>query len=57
MSRQVDYKTTKQVKIDAGLHKLVKTEASRQGKSIKALVEEVLVELLGVDYQSESRNE
>ena len=42
---QIDSKTTKQVRIDSGLHKILKTEASRAGKSIKEYLEEHLVDM------------
>lgn len=50
-SRQIDKKVTKQVRIDAGLHKLLKVKAAKQGKTIRELVEGFIVEGLGTDYQ------
>ena len=47
MSRQVDKKATKQVRIDSGLHKLVKVKAAELGETIRNLVEAALVEYLG----------
>ena len=47
-SKKVDKKTTKQVRIDSGLHRLLKIEAARSGISIKELVEGALAELLAV---------
>ena len=46
MSRQIDKKTTKQVRIDAGMHKIIKVEAAKAGKSIRELVEASLTEYL-----------
>lgn len=46
-SRQIDKKPTKQVRIDSGLHKLVKIEAAKAGETIRSLVEGALAELLG----------
>ena len=46
--RKIETKTTKQIAIDKGLHQLVKTEASKVGKSIKEFVEECLIEVLGL---------
>lgn len=47
-SQQSDTKTTKQVRIDAGLHKLLKIKAAESSTTIRALMEECLVELLSV---------
>lgn len=47
MSRQIDRKTTKQVRIDFQLHRLVKIEAAKSGETIKSLVEYALAMLLG----------
>jgi|GEM_PF-5950528 len=49
MSRQIDSKTTKQVRIDSGYHRILKVEASRDGKTIKELLEEYIVEGLDRD--------
>lgn len=48
-SRQVDKKSTKQVRIDSGLHQLLKIKAAREKTTIKGLVEGCLAELLSVD--------
>lgn len=47
-SRQIDKKTTKQVRIDAELHKQLKIKAATEKSSIKTLVEGSLAELLEV---------
>ena len=47
-NRQIDNKS-KQVRIDSGLHKLLKLEAAKRSMLIKALVEECLAELLAVE--------
>lgn len=47
-SQQSDKKTTKQVRIDAGLHKLLKIKAAEASTTVKALLEECLAELLEV---------
>ncbi len=49
MSRQVDTKHTKQVRIDAGWHKLLKMKAAEDGTTVKALVEAGLAEVLSDD--------
>lgn len=49
MSRQSDKKTSKQVRIDSGLHQLLKIEAAKSNRSIKELLEESLAEYLAVD--------
>lgn len=41
---QIHSKTTNEVRIDSGVHKILKTEASKAGKSIKEYLEEVLAE-------------
>ena len=46
---QSDKNITKQVRIDAGLHTLLKLKATKQGTSIKTLLEGYLADLLGVD--------
>ena len=43
-----DKNLTKQIRIDAGLHQLLKIEAAKSNRSIKELVEESLAELLAV---------
>ena len=52
-SQQSDTKTTKQVRIDKGLHKLLKIESARRGESIKSLIEGCLMDLLEIkgEYQ------
>lgn len=55
MSRQSDNKSSKQVRIDSGLHHLLKIESAKANKTIKALLEEVLAELLAVDKPYEKR--
>lgn len=52
-NRQIDKKTTKQVRIDAGLHQLLKVTAAEASKSIKSLLEECLEELLAVDERKQ----
>lgn len=44
MSRQSDNKTTKQVRIDSGWHKLLKLRATEDGKTIRELLEGILSE-------------
>ena len=43
-SRQIDRRNTKQVRIDGGVHTILKIEATRAGISIREYLEEVLVE-------------
>lgn len=47
-NRQVDKKTTKQVRIDIGLHELLKIRAATGNTTIKTLIEGCLAELLEV---------
>lgn len=49
MSRQIDKKKTKQVRIDKTLHKIVKIEATKQGGTIRELVERYIDEGLNLD--------
>ncbi|MFH1792612.1 MAG: hypothetical protein ABH819_03110 [Patescibacteria group bacterium] len=44
MNLQIDNKTTKQVRIDTGVHKILKIEATKAGKSIREYLEGVLTE-------------
>ena len=48
-NRQIDKNLTKQIRIDAELHQLLKVKAARAGISIKTLVEGYLADLLAVD--------
>lgn len=48
-SKKSDKNSTKQVRIDTGLHQLLKIRASRAGTSIKTLLEGHLAELLAVE--------
>lgn len=48
-SQQSDTKTTKQVRIDAGLHQLLKVKAATSSTTIKQLLEECLAEFLAVE--------
>ena len=43
-SRQIDQRNTKQVRIDNGVHRLLKIEACKAGKSIREYLEEALAE-------------
>lgn len=52
-NRKIVEKTTKQIAIDMGLHKLLKIRAAKQGESIKELIEGVLAEYLAVDKEEE----
>ena len=52
-NRKIDEKTTKQVVIDAGLHRLLKTRATEAGKSIKELLEGYLAEVLEVKSEKD----
>ena len=49
MSRQSDQKTSKQVRIDSGMHKLAKIRAAEEGMTLKALLEWCLADYLGPD--------
>lgn len=49
MSKQIYRAKTKLVRLDASVVKELKIEAARQGRTIRALVEECLTELLGVE--------
>lgn len=46
---QIDKKTTKQVRIDAGLHQLLKVYAAESKLTIKELLEDCLSDLLAID--------
>lgn len=48
-SQQSDQRNTKQVRIDAGLHQLLKVKAAEASTTIKELLEECLVGLLAID--------
>lgn len=46
---QSDKNSTKQIRIDAGLHQLLKIKAAKSGISIKTFLEGYLADLLAVD--------
>lgn len=48
-NRQIDKKVTKQVRIDTGMHKLIKIEAAKRGETIRQLVEAYIYEGLDRD--------
>ena len=52
-SRQVDKKTTIQVRIDRGLHYLLRIKAAKESTTIRELVEQALGELLTVESGKE----
>ena len=47
-NKQIDKKKTKHVRIDAGIHQLLKIEAAKSDRSIKSLLDSYVVEGLGV---------
>ena len=47
-NRQIDKMNTKQIRIDAELHHLIKIKAAKVKQSIKSLVEGILIELLEI---------
>lgn len=48
MDRQIDKKKTKQVRIDADLHKRLKIRAATEKTTIKTIIEGFLAEVLEV---------
>lgn len=46
--RQSDQRTTKQVRIDSGLHRLLKMKAAESSTTVRQLLEGCLAELLEV---------
>lgn len=48
-NRQIDKKTTKQIRIDAGLHQRLKIKAAEAGETIKTFLEGILADILGID--------
>ena len=49
MKRQSDKKVTKQVRIDNGLHMLVKVDTAKQGETIRERLERYIYEGLNRD--------
>lgn len=45
-NRQSDIKTTKQIRIDAGYHQMLKLEATKAGISIKELLDGIVSDWL-----------
>jgi predicted HicB family RNase H-like nuclease len=52
INRQVDKKTTMQIRIDTGLHQLLKIKAAKAGVSIKTLLEGYLANLLAPEGEN-----
>lgn len=50
MKRQSDKKVTKQIRIDIGMHKILKIEAAKRLESIRELVEGYVVD--GLDKEN-----
>ncbi|GEM_PF-5971639 len=50
-NRQSDNAKTKQVRIDAELHYMAKTQAVNEKRSLKSLLEEGLAIVLNVDHR------
>lgn len=48
-NRQIDKKKTKQVRIDASVHHLLKIKAAKDGETLRGLVESALTEVLAVE--------
>lgn len=46
---QSDKKPSKQIRIDGGLHCLLKMKAAKQGVTVKSLLEDYLADILAVD--------
>jgi len=46
---QIDRNSTKQIRIDSGLHQRLKIKAAESGESIKTLLEGYLADLLGIE--------
>lgn len=53
-NRQIDNKSTKQIRIDAGIHQLLKIKAAESGISIKTLLEGYLADLLAIDTDKDT---
>ncbi len=51
-SNKIDKNSTKQIRIDAGLHRLLKLKATDAGISIKTLLEGYLADLLAIENDS-----
>ncbi|MEX0617019.1 MAG: hypothetical protein WD231_04410 [Candidatus Woykebacteria bacterium] len=47
--RQVDKTKTKQVRIDASIHKLLKVYVAKRGETLRSVIEGELADILGVD--------
>ena len=50
-SNKIDKNLTKQIRIDTGLHQLLKVKAAKSGMSIKTLLEGYLADLLTVEEE------
>jgi hypothetical protein len=44
-----DRNPTKQIRIDAGLHKLLKLKAANEGVTVKSVLEDYLADILAID--------
>ncbi len=54
-TRKSDKNLTKQIRIDAGLHQLLKIKAAASGMSIKTLVEGCLADLLAMENKEDEQ--
>ena len=57
MSKQVTKNPTTLVRIDAGLHRLLKIKAAAENTTIRTLIEGVLADLLSVEESKKNRGE
>ena len=48
-SRQIDKKRSKQVRINAGMHRLLKIKSAECGRSLGGLIEDSLLDFLSID--------
>lgn len=47
-NRQIDNKKTKQIRIDAEVHRLLKIKAAEEKTTVKKIIEQIVEELLGI---------
>lgn len=53
--RKVDKNKSKQVRIDAGIHKLLKIHCAERGETLRSVIEGCLADVLGADIDKTKR--
>ena len=55
MSRQIDKKATRQIRINSNLHRILKVKSARLEITIKKFAEKILTDELGINLETKKR--